>query len=257
MRALEGDLRTKFDSEPAEAVTESAVAWLLATVFIRFCEDNRLIEAPFLAGPADRLPLARDRQAVFFRRYPDRTDLDWIAAGFDAVSTSPATLPLFDSLYAMLRRLPLSSRAARELISFWCSTDQDGLLIHDFTDQCLDTGFLVDLYANLSEAARAEYALIETPGFVADMILDHTLTPAMQAFGLPGLRFIDPVCGSGTFVIGAFSRLRDAWRATVPDASSWDHIRRALASSPRHLNSRVTGSLAMTSCPTYGAQLSS
>ena len=230
MRALEGDLRAKFDSEPAEAVTESAVAWLLATVFIRFCEDNRLIEAPFLAGPADRLPLARGRQAVFFRRYPDRTDLDWIAAGFDAVSTSPATLPLFDSLYDMMTRLPLSSRAASELISFWCSTDQDGRLIHDFTDQCLDTGFLADLYANLSEAARAEYALIETPGFVAGMILDHTLTPAIQAFGLPGLRFIDPVCGSGTFVLGAFGRLRDAWRVTAPDASSWDHIRCALAS---------------------------
>jgi hypothetical protein len=96
--------------------------------------------------------------------------------------------------------------------------------------QCLDTGFLADLYVNLSETAQAEYALIETPGFVASMILDHTLTPAMQAFGLPGLRFIDPVCGSGTFVLGAFGRLRDAWRATAPDASLWDHIRCALAS---------------------------
>jgi hypothetical protein len=230
MRAVEGDLRTTFDGEPAEAVTESATAWLLATVFIRFCEDNGLIDMPFLAGPADRLSLARERQAAFHRRHPGRTDLDWIAAGFDAISTSPATLPLFDSLYDMMTRLPISSRASSDLISFWCRTDEDGRLIHDFTDQRLDTGFLADLYANLSEAARAEYALVETPGFVADMILDHTLTPAIQAFGLPGLRFIDPVCGSGTFALGAFDRLRDAWRAAAPDGSPWDHIRCALTS---------------------------
>ena len=230
MRVLEDDLRASFDREPADALTEAAGAWLLATVFVRFCEDNRLVDAPFLAGPADRLLLARDRQTIFFRRHPGRTDLDWIAAGFDAVSTSPATLPLLDSLYGMMARLPISSRAASDLISFWRGTDQDGGVVHDFTDQRLDTGFLADLYMNLSDAMRAEYALIETPGFVADMILDHTLTPAIQEFGLPGLRVIDPACGSGTFVLCAFDRLREAWRAAAPDASSWEHIRRALAS---------------------------
>ena len=41
-----------------EQISQSAAAWVLATVFARFCEDNRLTEAPFLAGPGSRLSLA-------------------------------------------------------------------------------------------------------------------------------------------------------------------------------------------------------
>ena len=34
-----------------EQVSQSAIAWVLATVFARFCEDNRLMDAPFLVLP--------------------------------------------------------------------------------------------------------------------------------------------------------------------------------------------------------------
>ena len=38
-----------------------------------------------------------------------------------------------------------------------------------------DTRFLGDLYQDLSEAARKKYALLQTPEFVEEFILDHTL----------------------------------------------------------------------------------
>ncbi len=38
-----------------------AVHWLLSCVFVRFIEDNGLIPRPWLAGPGERLGLARDR----------------------------------------------------------------------------------------------------------------------------------------------------------------------------------------------------
>ncbi|MGH4011659.1 MAG: hypothetical protein ACRDTH_26425 [Pseudonocardiaceae bacterium] len=38
-----------------ERVTQAAAGWVLATVFVRFCEDNGLIEWPFIAGPGERL----------------------------------------------------------------------------------------------------------------------------------------------------------------------------------------------------------
>ena len=41
-----------FETWIGERVTQVAVAWVLATVFVRFCEDNGLIEYPFIAGPA-------------------------------------------------------------------------------------------------------------------------------------------------------------------------------------------------------------
>ena len=41
-----------YESWLDDRVTQSAVAWILATVFVRFCEDNGLIDLPVLAGPA-------------------------------------------------------------------------------------------------------------------------------------------------------------------------------------------------------------
>lgn len=42
-----------------DRVTQAAVAWILATVFVRFCEDNDLIAEPWIARP--RRPPRRSR----------------------------------------------------------------------------------------------------------------------------------------------------------------------------------------------------
>jgi len=42
-------------------IIQSAAAWVLSTVFVRYCEDNGLIEWPFLAGPGERLADAEER----------------------------------------------------------------------------------------------------------------------------------------------------------------------------------------------------
>ena len=61
-----------------DRVTQVAVAWVLGTVFVRFCEDNDLIEYPVIAGPGDRVAVARERQGKFFEESPetDRPRLD-------------------------------------------------------------------------------------------------------------------------------------------------------------------------------------
>ncbi|MFO7905678.1 MAG: BREX-2 system adenine-specific DNA-methyltransferase PglX, partial [Pirellulaceae bacterium] len=73
------------------------------------------------------------------------------------------------------------------------------------------TRFLGDLYQDLSERARKKYALLQTPVFVEEFILDRTLDPAIDEFGLDTVRMIDPTCGSGHFLLGAFARLFDLW----------------------------------------------
>ena len=42
-----------------ERVTQAAVAWVLGTVFVRFCEDNGLLPEPYLAGPGTSSPPVR------------------------------------------------------------------------------------------------------------------------------------------------------------------------------------------------------
>lgn len=230
-----------FEAWLAERVTQVAVGWVLSTVFVRFCEDNRLIEYPFIAGPGERTALARDLQQAFYERHPERGDRDWLKASFDALSVSPVAKALFDEHNPMWSILP-SPDQAKALLDFWRQTGEDGELRYDLTDPDWDTRFLGDLYQDLSESAQKTYALLQTPEFVEEFILNYTLNPAMEEFGLEPdppyghaklphrLRVIDPACGSGHFLLGAFHRLLAAWRTWSPTTDNWVLIENALSS---------------------------
>ena len=45
---------------------QAAAAWVLGCVFVRFLEDNRLIDEPLLSGPGYRPGRARDRRTLYF-----------------------------------------------------------------------------------------------------------------------------------------------------------------------------------------------
>ncbi|MFC8617825.1 BREX-2 system adenine-specific DNA-methyltransferase PglX [Micromonospora purpureochromogenes] len=211
-----------------ERVTQVAVAWVLGTVFVRFCEDNGLLPEPYLAGPGDRLVLAEEAEAQFFRDQPAETLRGWLEQGFDAIASTQAGRSLFDRRHNPLYQVPLSHDAAKELIGFWRRRGEAGGLVHDFTDPEWDTRFLGDLYQDLSEAARKTYALLQTPEFVEEFILDLTLTPAIDEFGHDVVKMIDPTCGSGHFVLGAFHRLLEEWEQHAPNRDPHERVRLAL-----------------------------
>ena len=224
-------------------VTQAAVAWVLGTVFLRFCEDNDLINVPYLAGPGERLTVASERQQEFFEHNPHLTDRDWIVAGFEDMSkASRVAAGLFDRAHNPMWRITPSHQAAKDLLTFWRKRGEteDATVVHDFTDPGWDTRFLGDLYQDLSEHAKKTYALLQTPEFVEEFILDLTLDPAIDEFGLepdpprarpdlpPSLRVIDPACGSGHFLLGAFRRLVERWEQHAPAMDTWDRITRVL-----------------------------
>lgn len=212
-----------------EQVTLSAVAWVLGTVFVRWCEDNGLIE-PRLAGAGQRLGDAQDAQQQYVSAHPLSTSTDWLREAFGVLAASDAGAMLFDTRHNPAERIPLSNDGARALIAYWRTTGADGRVVHDFTDPAWDTRFLGDLYQDLSQAARERYALLQTPAFIEDFILSLTLDPAIQEFGLGGLRIIDPTCGSGHFLLGSFDRLVTAWREQSPGLDPVTLARRALDS---------------------------
>ncbi|QGN48435.1 BREX-2 system adenine-specific DNA-methyltransferase PglX [Micromonospora sp. WMMC415] len=211
-----------------ERVTQVAVAWVLGTVFVRFCEDNGLLLDPYLAGPGDRLVLAEEAEAQFFRDHPDQTLRDWLHQGFDAIASTQAGKSLFDGRHNPLYQIPLSHDAAKELIAFWRRRTEQGDLVHRFRDELWDTRFLGDLYQDLSEYAKKTYALLQTPEFVEEFILDLTLTPAIEEFGHDVVKMIDPTCGSGHFVLGAFHRLLKEWEQHAPNRDPHERVRLAL-----------------------------
>jgi hypothetical protein len=198
-------------------ITQAAVAWVLACVFVRFLEDNELIDQPLLSGPGRRLAAARGEREVYFERHPHESDREYLLWAFDQVAQYPAVAPLYDPRHTPLRKIVPSVDGARELRELWQQTvPETGELVHDFTDPTRSTRFLGDLYQDLSDAAKKRYALLQTPVFVEEFILDRTLEPALDEFGLPGLRLIDPTCGSGHFLLGAFHRLLARWREREP-----------------------------------------
>jgi hypothetical protein len=218
-----------FDVWRDEQVTQAAVHWVLGCVFVRFLEDNDLIAEPLLAGTGERTRMAAERQTLYFRQHPTDNDRHYLHHVFGTVAELPAASGLFDRAHNPVWRFEVSADAARDLIGFWRYVNPDnGRLEHDFTDPEWNTRFLGDLYQDLSEAAQKKYALLQTPEFVEEFILDRTLEPAIREFGLEQVHMIDPTCGSGHFVLGGFERLLKRWREREPATPERALVQRAL-----------------------------
>ncbi|MFT4908201.1 MAG: hypothetical protein ACI978_002290 [Oleispira sp.] len=219
-------------------ITQAAVAWLLTCVFVRFLEDNNLLVEAMLSGPASSnengketkpLQYAKERMVAFFNENPTLEERDYLLDLFAELERFPIIAELLDHRHNPLWQIPVSSDGAKALIDFFQKIDAgSGEIIHDFTDADWDTRFLGDLYQDLSESVRKRYALLQTPEFVESFILDYTLEKAKDTFGLPGLRLIDPTCGSGHFLLSTFERMFDAWQKREPGTNSRELAQRAL-----------------------------
>ena len=226
-----------YDSWREERLTQVAVAWILGCVFVRFLEDNALVDPPRLSGPGDRRKRALDEHTLYFRAHPTDTDREYLLHVFRAVAALPVAGQLFDGEHNPIWSLEQPGRkfrapsgdAATRLLGLWQRIDPDsGTLAHDFTDTAWDTRFLGDLYQDLSESARKRYALLQTPEFVEEFILDRTLDPAIEEFGFREVRLIDPACGSGHFLLGAFRRLEALRARHEPGTNPRERARRVL-----------------------------
>lgn len=253
---VEDDLRARLDADPTRSQTwheehekamrarrtamawttwrddrivQAAVSWVLTTVFVRFAEDNELIAPTWFTGPGERRHHALEAQQAFFRVHPELTDREWIEQSFQHLRSIPATTGLVDE-HAGLRLIDPSGQMATRILEFWRRIGDDGALVHNLADPELSTRFLGDLYQDLSEHARETFALLQTPEFVEEFILDQTLTPALEERPLEGFRLIDPTCGSGHFLLGAFARFNDLWAQKAPSMGARERVQKALES---------------------------
>ena len=224
-----------FETWADQVITQAGVHWLLSCVFIRFIEDNQLVDRPWLGGTPEtglhgnRLALARDRHEAYFQAHPSESDREYLLAAFRDAGTLPGLRTFFDAAHNPAFRLGISGDAAMALRQFWQQVDPNtGALQHDFTDPTWNTRFLGDLYQDLSEATRKRYALLQTPEFVEAFILDRTLTPAIREFGYQEVRLIDPTCGSGHFLLGGFYCLLAEWQRHEPGRNPVDMAQKAL-----------------------------
>ncbi len=105
-----------FETFWTAALDQAAVHWILGVVFLRFLEDNRLLDRPFLSGPGERLELAAERQRAYVRHRPMDTDTDYLLDTFAEAARLPGLAGLYDPAHNPLFRLPLSGDGGR-----WCT----------------------------------------------------------------------------------------------------------------------------------------
>ena len=209
-----------------DRVTQAAVAWVLLTVFARYCEDNALVTPRWISGEnADERAHALDSRRAYFQQNPEHTDREWVGQIIAHFAKFPATASLVDS-YSPIHLVAPSGDAARALLEFWWQQTSDGEPAFAFHG--MDTRFLGDVYQDLSEHAKKNYALLQTPEFVEEFILDQTMEPALADRPLEGFTVIDPTCGSGHFLLGAFHRLHERWQRHAPALGPRELVEKAL-----------------------------
>lgn len=205
-----------------------AVAWVLGAVFVRFCEDNGLVTEPLLSGPGNRRAIALDHRSAYLQANPAHDDRQWLREIFTRYRALPATGEVFGD-HNPIWLLSPSADGARQLVQYFQAVDPDTAEVaHDFADPDWDTRFLGDLYQDLSEHAKKTYALLQTPVFVEEFILNYTFEPALTTFGLREITAIDPTCGSGHFLLGLFARLFDRWCEAEPATNRRELAQRSL-----------------------------
>src|SRR6266481_5856071 len=108
-----------------DRVTQVAVAWVLTSVFIRFCEDNALVKPVWIAGPESRRQEALDAQLAFFRTHPEDTDREWLRSAIDYLAGLPATRALVGA-HSAVHLVSPSGDAVTKLLDFWRRRDDEG-----------------------------------------------------------------------------------------------------------------------------------
>lgn len=223
-----GRVGDAFEIWRGEQITQGAVHWVLGCVFVRFLEDNKLIDA-LLAGDDDAGRIGEAAEQAYYTSNPTHHARDWLWQVFRHVAALPGGTALFDESHNPAFRWPLSPDASKKLLRFWRQVNPtSGSLLHNFVDQARDTRFLGDLYQNLSESARKKYALLQTPEFVEEFILERTLGEALKVLPLSSVTVIDPTSGSGHFLLGAFTRILAEWERSDPAAPREALVQRAL-----------------------------
>lgn len=209
-----------------DRVTQAGVAWVLVTVFARYCEDNALVRPRWIGGAtADERGHALDARRAYFQQHPEHTDREWLHQIIAHFGKFTATKGLVDE-YSPLHLVAPSGDAARALLEFWWQQSATGEALYPFVG--VDTRFLGDVYQDLSEHAKKTYALLQTPEFVEEFILDQTMEPALADRPLEGFTVIDPTCGSGHFLLGAFRRLHERWQRHAPGLGARELVEKAL-----------------------------
>ncbi|MEU9256653.1 N-6 DNA methylase [Streptomyces sp. NPDC048270] len=156
-----------------------AVSWAHAVALVKHATEHRLVDCPTGTGPDHT-----------------RRALEALAAAH------PALESFADPQVAPLWKRPISQSGWDRIAQLWSLAP-----IADDAHR-VDGYRLGDAYQALSADARKSRALCQTPPWVAELLLELSVQPALDEVGADQIRMIDPSCGTGHILLSAFHRIR-------------------------------------------------
>ena len=118
-----------------QLLTQVAVGWVLATVFVRFSEDNGLIADALVSGPGERGSQGVDAQTMFYRAGDDTLgERDYLLHVFEQARSLPGLDQVLGEHNPLWLFGPSEDGARLILSTFRESDDASGVLTWDFTD---------------------------------------------------------------------------------------------------------------------------
>lgn len=129
-------------------------------------------------------------------------DTESIAGNIEAIAgANPRLAALADPAVNRMWAHPLPAEHQDALTALWRTHTIDD------PERRPDGYGIGDLYQALSAEARKGRALCQTPRYVSSLLLDITVPPAVDQWGLDNLRMIDPACGTGHILLETFIRI--------------------------------------------------
>jgi hypothetical protein len=112
----------------------------------------------------------------------------------------------------------VSAAAIERVDEFFCGISEHGQQAfwpYDF--KYIPVEAVSAIYERFLHADAREEGSYYTPRYLAENVLDVALAKAPS---LLGLRYLDPACGSGIFLVGLFNRIAEEWRRLHPGAQN-------------------------------------
>ena len=197
------------------------------------------LTSAWLSGPGARRDVARARRQRAFRGPPASTPTvrSSTRAFRPAASAPAAAAGLFDERTTPLWRLPVigdgCARHGRTL-GRASTTPRRRAAGHDFTDPGARHALpRRPLPGPLRRRARSAMRCCRRPSSSSRSSSTARSSPPWQSSGCAELKLIDPTCGCGHFLIGAFERLFAAGRTREPGVPAPELARPRTASGPR------------------------
>lgn len=203
-------LRTLFDQEGSSDsfinwlnlwCRQATIQWILRILFLRVLEDRGLLGATRIrSGDGQKMwgQIVRNLGAASYVLWCCRDAAHLLPdlfgpSGFDFLLPDDDVMQRFlDEVW----RRPDSNREGWLRFDFRSDPDQ--------ADEGFQTRFIGDLYQELDSEIRERHALMQTPHFITQFILQHTLIKRFEEKDFRTVTMIDPTCGSGHFLVDGF-----------------------------------------------------